>query len=178
MNVYEVVDSAGTNHAGNMSNDEMVQKARTVKAKIDKAEATGDADLLFGTGADLGELLMNNLVPKMLKFTDIMLIRMEKAARKYPENPDWQQFLKELGPVRAKLAQQKKELMKQGVPQDVQDVGETVAGDVGSIAQSMNKGNMIRRNIYNADGTMKNGLDFGNLLGGASKPKKAKKRRV
>ena len=55
---------------------------------------------------------------------------------------------------------------------------ETVAGDVGSIAQSMNKGNMIRRNIYNADGTMKNGLDFGNLLGGSSKPKKAKKRRV
>lgn len=55
---------------------------------------------------------------------------------------------------------------------------ETVAGDVGSIAQSMNKGNMVRRNIYNADGTMKNGLDFGNLLGGSSKPKKAKKRRV
>ena len=46
------------------------------------------------------------------------------------------------------------------------------------IAQSMNNGNMIRRNIYNADGTMKNGLDFGNLLGGASKPKKAKKKRV
>ena len=55
---------------------------------------------------------------------------------------------------------------------------ETVAGDVGSIAQSMNKGNMVRRNIYNADGTMKNGLDFGNLLGGSSKPKKAKKKRV
>ena len=70
MKVYEVVDSAGTNHAGNMSNDEMVQKARTVKAKIDKAEATGDADLLFSTGADLGELLMNNLYPKMLKFTE------------------------------------------------------------------------------------------------------------
>ena len=87
MKVYEVVDSAGTNHAGNMSNAEMVQKARTVKAKIDKAEATGDADLLFSTGADLGELLMNNLYPKMLKFTDIMLIRMEKEARKNPIIP-------------------------------------------------------------------------------------------
>ena len=137
MKVYEVVDSAGTNHAGNMSNAQMVQKARTVKAKIDKAEATGDADLLFGTGADLGELLMNNLVPKMLKFTDIMLIRMEKAARKYPENPDWQQFLKELGPVRAKLAQQKKELLKQGVPLGRKDVGETAtsgATSAGAIA--------------------------------------------
>tara|TARA_B100001057_G_scaffold216019_1_gene216257 strand:+ start:2449 stop:3273 length:825 start_codon:yes stop_codon:yes gene_type:complete len=55
---------------------------------------------------------------------------------------------------------------------------ETVAGDVGSVAQNMNKGSMIKRNMYNANGTMKNGLDFGNLLGGSSKPKKAKKRRV
>ena len=71
MKVYEVTDSAGTNHAGNMSNAQMVQKARTVKAKIDKAEATGDADLLFSTGADLGELLMNNLYPKMLSLIHI-----------------------------------------------------------------------------------------------------------
>ena len=124
MKVYEVTDSAGTNHAGNMSNAQMVQKARTVKAKIDKAEATGDADLLFSTGADLGELLMNNLYPKMLKFTDIMLIRMEKEARKNPDNPGWQQFMKELGPLKAKLAQQKKQLVKQGVPLGRQDVGE------------------------------------------------------
>ena len=41
---------------------------------------------------------MNNLYPKMLKFTDIMLIRMEKEARKNPDNPGWQQFMKELGP--------------------------------------------------------------------------------
>ena len=52
---------------------------------------------------------------------------------------------------------------------------ETVAGDVGSIAQSMNNGNMIRRNIYNADGTMKNGLDFGNLLGGSVQIEESKK---
>ena len=116
MKVYEVTDSAGTNHAGNMSNAQMLQKARTVKAKIDKAEATGDADLLFSTGADLGELLMNNLYPKMLKFTDIMLIRMEKEARKNPDNPGWQQFMKELGPLKAKPAQQKKQLVKKGVP--------------------------------------------------------------
>lgn len=124
MKVYEVTDNMSTNRAGNMSNDEMLQKAKTVKAKIDKAEATGDADLLFSTGADLGELLMNNLMPKMLKFTDIMLIRMEKVARKNPENPAWQQFMKELGPLRAKIAQQKKQLVKQGVPLGRQDVGE------------------------------------------------------
>ena len=137
MKVYEVTDSAGTNHAGNMSNAQMVQKARTVKAKLDKAEATGDADLLFSTGADLGELLMNNLYPKMLKFTDIMLIRMEKEARKNPDNPGWQQLMKELGPLKAKLAQQKKQLVKKGVPLGRQDVGETAtsgATSVGAIA--------------------------------------------
>ena len=137
MKVYEVTDSAGTNHAGNMSNAQMLQKARTVKAKIDKAEATGDADLLFSTGADLGELLMNNLYPKMLKFTDIMLIRMEKEARKNPDNPGWQQFMKELGPLKAKLAQQKKQLVKKGVSLGRQDVGETAtsgATSAGAIA--------------------------------------------
>ena len=176
MKVFEVTDSAGTNHAGNMSNDQMLQKAKTVKAKIDKAEATGDAELMFSTGADIGELLMNNLMPKMLKFTDIMLIRMEKAARKDPENPISQTFMKELGPLRAKLAQQKKQLVKQGVPLGRQDVGETTAGAVASVAQPMGK--MISRNMYNADGTMKNGLDHGNILGGPAKPKKTKKRRV
>ena len=39
----------------------------------------------------------------------------------------------------------------------------------------MNNGKMIRRNMYNANGTMKNGLDYGNILGGSSKSKKAKK---
>jgi len=176
MKIFEVTDSAGTNHAGNMTNDQMVQKAKTVKAKLDKAEATGDADLLFSTGADLGELLMNNLYPKMLKFTDIMLIRMEKEARKNPDNPGWQEFMKELGPLKAKLAQQKKELMKKGMPLGRQDVGETTAGAVASVAQPMGK--MMSRNMYNADGTMKNGLDHGNILGGPAKPKKTKKRRV
>jgi hypothetical protein len=29
--------------------------------------------------------------------------------------------------------------------------------------------------MYNADGTMKNGLEFANILGGGQKPKKKKK---
>jgi hypothetical protein len=36
-------------------------------------------------------------------------------------------------------------------------------------------GTMISRNMYNADGTMKNGLDSDNLLGGKKKSKKRKK---
>ena len=40
---------------------------------------------------------------------------------------------------------------------------------------SGNVGTMQSRSMYNADGTMKNGADFGNLLGGKKKSKKTKK---
>jgi hypothetical protein len=40
---------------------------------------------------------------------------------------------------------------------------------------SGNLGPMQSRNMYNADGTMKNGLEFANILGGGQKPKKKKK---
>lgn len=43
----------------------------------------------------------------------------------------------------------------------------TVSGNVGGQPQS--------RTMYNADGTMKNGADYGNLLGGKKKPTKKKK---
>ena len=55
---------------------------------------------------------------------------------------------------------------------------ETTSGSIGSVAQNMTPGKMISRNMYNSNGTMKNGLDYGNILGGPSQPKKAKKRRV
>ena len=59
------------------------------------------------------------------------------------------------------------------------NANETIsAGSIASVAQNMNSGNIISRNMYNKNGTMKNGLDYGNILGGPSKPKKAKKRRV
>ena len=35
-------------------------------------------------------------------------------------------------------------------------------------------GKMQSRSMYNADGTMKNGLEYGNLLGGKKKTKKNK----
>ena len=53
--------------------------------------------------------------------------------------------------------------------------GGTSAGAVASV--SGNLGPMQSRNMYNADGTMKNGLEFDNLLGGGPKPKKKKKTR-
>ena len=51
----------------------------------------------------------------------------------------------------------------------------TGASSIASV--SGNLGPMQSRNMYNADGTMKNGLEFDNLLGGGQKPKKKKKTR-
>ena len=59
------------------------------------------------------------------------------------------------------------------------NMSETATGmGASSIATvSGNVGTMRSRNMYNADGTMKNGLEFGNLLGGRSKPNKKKKQK-
>ena len=57
------------------------------------------------------------------------------------------------------------------------EITETATGmGASSIATvSGNVGRMQTRSMYNPDGTMKNGLEFSNLLGGGAKPKKKKK---
>lgn len=54
---------------------------------------------------------------------------------------------------------------------------ETATGmGAASIATAIgNVGPTISRNMYNSDGTMKNGVDFDNLMGGKKKSKKRKK---
>ena len=53
-------------------------------------------------------------------------------------------------------------------------IGETTTTS-GSLAVAVKPvGKMQSRNMYNADGTMKNGLEYGNLLGGKKKTKKNK----
>ena len=49
----------------------------------------------------------------------------------------------------------------------------TSAGSVAAVAGGM--GTVQKRNMYNTDGTMKNALDAGNLLGGATPSSKKKK---
>jgi hypothetical protein len=50
----------------------------------------------------------------------------------------------------------------------------TSAGSVASVAKPL--GSMQRRKMYNADGTMKNGLDQDNIFGTEEKTSKKKKR--
>jgi len=59
----------------------------------------------------------------------------------------------------------------------VREITETVTAASSIATVSGNLGPMQSRNMYNADGTMKNGLEFANLLGGGPKPKKKKKTR-
>ena len=59
----------------------------------------------------------------------------------------------------------------------VREITETLTSASSIATVSGNVGTMRSRNMYNADGTMANALDYGNLLGGAAKPKKKKKTR-
>lgn len=172
MKVFEVTDQTGSR-----TNDQMLAKANQIKAKLDKAEANNDIMGAFSVGPEMYDLMQNDMVPKMLKAMDIMFIRLDKMARKNKQDPKAQEILKQLPKVKAQIDAQKRNMMKSGVPLGRQDVGETTtAGSVATAAQPM--GQMISRSMYNKDGTMKNGLDFQNVVGGPSKPKKAKKRRV
>jgi hypothetical protein len=65
---------------------------------------------------------------------------------------------------------------KQTLAKLKQDVGETASGmGASSVATVVgNVGRTQSRTMYNADGTMKNGLEYGNLLGGKKKSKKNK----
>ena len=160
------------------------QDAKNLKAMADSGDI--DANKAIPMMQDMATMAAKaDIGSKLLMFFDKMAGAIKKGidTNQYSAKdlPTMQKAYDEIMaqmPALKKIAADSRRLAVQHGGAGRQDVGETVAGDVGSIAQSMNKGNMIRRNIYNADGTMKNGLDFGNLLGGASKPKKAKKRRV
>jgi len=53
------------------------------------------------------------------------------------------------------------------------DVNETTSSSIAAVSGSV--GTVQSRNMYNSDGTMKNGVEFDNLLGGKKKSKKKKK---
>ena len=59
----------------------------------------------------------------------------------------------------------------------VREITETLTSASSIATVSGNLGPMQSRNMYNADGTMVNALDYGNLLGGTAKPKKKKKQK-
>jgi uncharacterized protein len=79
-------------------------------------------------------------------------------------------------PALQKMANDSKKLAVKYGGAGRQDVGETASGmGASSVATVVgNVGTTQSRTMYNADGTMKNGLEYGNLLGGKKKSKKKK----
>ena len=98
-----------------------------------------------------------------------------KQGKKKHVSPKYMDALRAMAQKKGRKLTDERDKLRDKHSDNRKKANETVAGDVDPIAQSMNKGNMVRRNIYNADGTMKNGLDFGNLLGGSKSSRKQKK---
>jgi len=192
MKIYEVVEklSIKTTKAD-------VAKMQSIHAKMKQAAASGDADTGFQAGAELGDMLMNKVYPDLLQVGAYIVNELEKACAKYSKkDPKWNQACKDLPQTKMAIL---KQIHGQGLKpfQGTQKRGEKIINIFGksyivpantqpesmgeqtnasSIATvSGNVGTMQSRSMYNADGTMKNGADFGNLLGGKKKAKKTRK---
>jgi len=192
MKIYEVVEKLSIK-----TTKSDVAKMQSIHAKMKQAAASGDADTGFQAGAELGDMLMNKVYPDMLQVGAYIVNELEKACAKYSKkDPKWNQACKELPQTKMAIL---KQIHGQGLKpfQGTQKRGEKIINIFGksyivpantqpesmgeqtnasSIATvSGNVGTMQSRSMYNADGTMKNGADFGNLLGGKKKAKKTRK---
>ena len=158
------------------------QDAKNLKAMADSGDI--DANKAIPMMKDMATMAASaDMGSKLLTFFDKMAGAIKKGidTNQYsPQDlPTMQKAYDEIMaqmPALKKIAADSRRLAVQYGGAGRQDVGETTAGAVASVAQPMGK--MISRAMYNADGTMKNGLDHGNILGGPAKPKKTKKRRV
>ena len=182
-----------------------VAKMKNINATIQKALKSGNAqDLEAGEGAakELHNILINKMVPDMMQIGAYIVTQLEKGCATYSKkDPAWAQSCKELPKIRTEIlrgihGQGLKPFQgtkKSGekivnifgksyiVPANAQpanaqpeSIGEqTNASSIATV--SGNVGTMQSRNMYNADGTMKNGADYDNLLGGKKKAKKTRK---
>ena len=182
-----------------------VAKMKNINATIQKALKSGNAqDLEAGEGAakELHNILINKMVPDMMQIGAYIVTQLEKGCATYSKkDPAWAQACKELPQIRTEIlrgihGQGLKPFQgtkKSGekivnifgksyiVPANVQpanaqpeSIGEqTNASSIATV--SGNVGTMQSRSMYNADGTMKNGVDYDNLLGGKKKAKKTRK---
>ena len=109
-----------------------IAKMKNINANVQQAMARGDADAGFKAGAELGDMLMNKVYPDMLQVLTKMVNELEKACKKYANDPRWAQACKELPKVKADLKKQRMATYGQG--QGRQDVGETTVTSAGDVA--------------------------------------------
>ena len=159
-----------------MQKDRMAGESNEDQTKRDFAPTKADAMSAQGTAAVLKskrdskpsiEMMkimnqaMKNMIAQKIKFAN----NVSKSSGTDPKAVD--KIFAKLPPVSADNAKFKDKFSK---------TNETATGmgasSVASVPGTM--GGTQSRNMYNADGTMKNGLEYGNLLGGKKKSKKKK----
>ena len=114
-----------------------VAKAKQIAANVKQANAKGDAMAAMSAGAELGDMLMNKTMPDMIRFMEYAVRELDKACKKFANDPNWAEQCKQMPQLKADLVAMKKQAMKDGVALGRQDVGEvaTAGGtSAGSIA--------------------------------------------
>lgn len=159
-----------------MQKDRMAGESNEDQTKRDFAPTKGDAMSAQGTAAVLKskrdskpsvEMMksMNQAMKDMIKQKIKFANNVSKSSGTDPKAVD--KMIAKQPPLTVDNAKFKDKFSK---------TNETASGmGASSVATVVgNVGRTQSRNMYNADGTMKNGLEYGNLLGGKKKSKKKK----
>jgi hypothetical protein len=191
MKVYELTETA---------EDQALKSIQKTLPKLQKAFGAGQEDKVVQyMGSAVKKMAAMNLGDKLLNMFSMWATTIKKGIDDgvYPADklPQMQKAydsimakMPELGQLNNKtkqyMAKQNSKLDTKGnykgtnIKPTAQQLdrmeatNETSSSSVASVAKPM--GTMISRNMYNKNGTMKNGLDSGNLLG-SKKSKKLKK---
>jgi hypothetical protein len=156
---------------GNLTKEDQT-KRDFAPTKADATYAQGDAAVLrskvdYEPAIEMKVIInqaMKNMIAQKIKFAN----NVSKSSGTDPKAVD--KMLAKQPPLTAKNAKFKDKFSK---------TNETASGmGSSSIASVPNGvGAMQSRNMYNADGTMKNGVEYGNLLGGKTKKNKKKSKK-
>lgn len=129
MKIYEILKEfqAQTTQAD-------VAKAKQIASNVKQANAKGDAQAAMAAGAELGDMLMNKTMPDMIRFMEYAVRELDKACKKFANDPNWAKQCKQMPQLKAELAAMKKQAMQDGVALGRQDVGETTVTSVSDVA--------------------------------------------
>ena len=178
MKVFEVVmeQMPGNQEIAQMKKDSADLQKMSASGNVDNAVAINTMQRMATTAAkaDIGS--------QMLKFFQMFAAAIKEGIdsgaygnRVGEMQAAYDQIMAEMPKLKQMAANSRKMAVQHGGA-GRQDVGETASGmGASSVATVVgNVGPTQSRNMYNADGTMKNGLEYGNLLGGKKKSKKKK----
>jgi hypothetical protein len=180
MKIYEVIKEA-------MPDKQTLAKLKQDAQQLKAMSKTGDVDpnktipIMQNMANQAAAMDMGGMVLKFFQtFTAAIKKGIDDGSYGPNELPQMQKAYDEMMaqmPALQKMANDSKKLAVKYGGAGRQDVGETASGmGASSVATVVGNvgGRPQSRNMYNADGTMKNGLEYGNLLGGKKKSKKKK----